>query len=148
MEDMIDVNRLIKEIQTTRSNSCFEHVLVGEKNYISEPRSEDGYRSHHLIYSYKNCKGPDYEGLLTEMQFRTKLQHIWATAVETMGVYLDEPLKSRRGDQEWLYYFALVSSAFAHMENLPLVPRFNHLNKKEHSMRLRKQRRSLRFLIS
>lgn len=131
MEDMVDVNRLIKEYKQPGSNSRFEHMLVGEKDYISVPRSEDGYRSHHLIYSYKNWKGPDYEGLLTEIQFRTKLQHIWATAVETMGVYLDQPLKSRRGDQEWLDYFALVSSAFAHMENLPLVPRFSHLNKKE-----------------
>lgn len=63
------------------------------------------------------------------MQIRTKLQHMWATAVETMGTFLGQALKSRQGDQEWLDFFALISSAFAHMESCTLVPRFEHLSK-------------------
>lgn len=131
VENMADVEALVSEYKNRSSNSRFEHRLSGEKDYISCPRSEDGYRSHHLIYSYKNRKAPEYEGLFLEVQIRTKLQHTWATAVETMGIYLGQLLKSRMGDSDWIDFFALMSSAFAHIENLPLVPRYAHLSKSE-----------------
>ena len=65
------------------------------------------------------------------MQLRTKLQHAWATAVETVGTFLEHSLKSSEGPDEWLDFFALVSSAFAHTENTPLVPAYKHLSKDE-----------------
>jgi len=37
-------------------------------------------------------------------------------------------LKSRQGDQEWLDFFALISSAFAHRERTAPVPRFSALS--------------------
>ena len=52
------------------------------------------------------------------------MQHVWATAVETMGTFLGQALKSRQGDQEWIDFFAIVSSVFAYKEERPLVPRF------------------------
>ncbi|MBI3812019.1 MAG: RelA/SpoT domain-containing protein [Nitrospirae bacterium] len=97
-------------------------------DYIQNPRNEDGYRSLHLIYKYKNKLAPSYNGLRLELQIRTKLQHTWATAVETMGTFLGQALKSRQGDQEWLDFFAVVSSAFAHKEKNVPVPRFKHLS--------------------
>ncbi|GAH08548.1 unnamed protein product, partial [marine sediment metagenome] len=97
-----------------RKNTLFGHELIDEKDYIHKPRSEDGYRSLHLIYKYKNRRNPAYDGLRIELQIRTKLQHTWATAVETMGTFLGQALKSRQGDQEWLDFFALTSSAFAY----------------------------------
>jgi hypothetical protein len=105
--------------------------LVDQKDYIKAPRSEDGYRSIHLIYKYRNPRAPEYDGLRIEMQIRTKLQHIWATAVESMGTFLGQALKSRQGDQEWLDFFALVSSAFAIKENSTPIPRFAHLSEGE-----------------
>lgn len=131
VESYDDVIRLVQEYTHLAPNSRFDHKLSGQKDYISEPRTEDGYRSHHLIFSYKNRKAPEYEGLLLEVQIRTKLQHTWATAVETMGIYLGQLLKSRKGDQDWIDFFALTSSAFAHIEGLPLVPRFDHLGRQE-----------------
>ncbi len=111
------------------NNVQFSHELVDQKDYIKYPRSEYGYRSVHLIYRYKNKIVPYYDNLRIEMQIRTKLQHIWATAVETMGTFLGQALKSRQGDQDWLDFFALISSAFAHEEGYPLVPRFDHLSR-------------------
>jgi putative GTP pyrophosphokinase len=125
LESMKDVKRLVQEY---KEHSRFRHELVDEKNYILLPRSEDGYRSHHLVYKYRNIKNPAYDGLRVELQIRTNLQHIWATAVETMGTFLGQALKSRQGDQEWLDFFAVTSSAFAHQEESPLVPRFDHLS--------------------
>jgi len=114
-----------------KTKSRFRHELVDEHDYIQNPRNEDGYRSLHLIYKYKNSVNPRYDGLKIEFQIRTKLQHTWATAVETMGTILGQALKSRRGDKEWIDYFAITSSAIAMMENTPLIPRFQGKTEKE-----------------
>lgn len=114
-----------------RNSRNLTHELIRERDYIADPRSEDGYRSLHLIYRYRNVRVPAYDGLNLELQIRTKLQHNWATAVETMGTFLGQALKSRQGDQEWIDFFALVASAFAHREKCPVVPRFRHLSRKE-----------------
>ena len=128
LESIVDVYKLAS---TYRDNTRFKHELVDEKDYMYKPRSEDGYRSLHLIYKYKNKRNPAYDGLRLELQIRTKLQHTWATAVETMGTFLGQALKSRQGDQEWLDFFAITSSAFAYMENSNPVPRFKGLSHKE-----------------
>lgn len=112
-------------------NKNFPHEFVSGHDYISNPRDIDGYRSHHLIYKYRNKQNPSYDGLRVEIQLRTKLQHIWATAVETMGTFLGQALKSKQGEKEWLDFFALVSSAFSFIEETPPVPRFSHLSKEE-----------------
>jgi len=107
------------------------HELVDENDYIKSPRDEDGYRSHHLVYKYRNSRNPAYDGLRVELQIRTRLQHTWATAVETMGTFLGQALKSRQGDREWLEFFAITSSAFALQEKGPPVPRFAAMSEKE-----------------
>ncbi len=129
-----------------RDSKRFLHKMVDEKNYIENPRSEDGYRSLHLIYKYKNKRTPEYDGLRVELQIRTKLQHTWATAVETMGTFLGQALKSRQGDQEWLDFFAVTSSAFAYKERCPRVPRYKNLSHKETYRAVAKAEMELRAL--
>jgi len=124
LRSLPEVKKLVNEY---KKNSRFIHELVDENNYIENPRSEDGYRSWHLIYKYRNKRNPDYDGLRLELQIRTRLQHLWATAVETMGTFLGQALKSRQGEQEWLDFFALTSAAFAHQEKTPPIPRFSNL---------------------
>jgi len=114
-----------------RNSDRLAHDLSGVKDYIKSPRSEDGYRSVHLIYRYKNARKPDYNGLRIELQIRTRLQHIWATTVESMGTVLGQALKSRQGEQQWLDFFAITSSAIAHMEETSPIPRFSQLSLKE-----------------
>lgn len=128
LDSIGDVRNLSREY---KEGSRFFHELVDEKDYISSPRDEDGYRSFHLVYKYRNHQNPDYDGLRVELQIRTKLQHIWATAVETMGTFLGQALKSRQGDKEWLDFFAITSSAFAYQEKCDPIPRFSHLSYKE-----------------
>ncbi|MEA4908558.1 MAG: RelA/SpoT domain-containing protein [Anaerolineaceae bacterium] len=128
LNSIADVDQLVNEY---RDGSRFLHELVDERDYISSPRDEDGYRSCHLVYKYRNPLHPQYDGLRVELQIRTRLQHIWATAVETMGTFLGQALKSRQGDQAWLDFFAITSSAFAYHENCPPIPRFGHLTREE-----------------
>lgn len=56
------------------------------------------------------------------MQIRSRLQHAWATAVETVGTFTQQALKSSWGDTEWLQFFALMSSALAVREGTPTAP--------------------------
>lgn len=115
--------RLADEYRASR----FAHRLQDERDYISVPRDEDGYRSIHLIYRYKNKMNPSYDGLRVELQIRSQLQHMWATAVETMGTFLGQALKSRQGDEAWIHFFSIVSAAFAHIEKRPVSARFSSL---------------------
>ena len=100
-----------------------KHKKVNEKDYISNPK-EDGYRSIHLIYKYHSDKKGriDFNGLLVEVQIRSKLQHIWATAVETVDFFTRQAIKSNQGQEEWADFFRLVSSAFAKFEDCPTIP--------------------------
>ena len=141
MQDIGGVRAVLSSVEDVRSlahrymdSRRFAHKLTRVNDYITNPRGEDGYRSIHLIYSYRNKRISDYDGLRIELQIRTRLQHIWATAVESMGTFLGQALKSRRGEQKWLDFFAVVSSAFAHEEGTAPVPPFAHLSREETSV--------------
>ena len=57
-----------------------------------------------------------------ELQLRTRIQHAWATAVETVGTFLQQSLKSSEGHEQWLRFFELVGSGFALNEGTPIAP--------------------------
>lgn len=106
------------------------HEFINYFNYITEPK-EDGYRSIHLVYKYSNPENPETDGLLVEIQIRTKLQHSWATAVETMSAFLGTNLKTGEGQPKWKKYFALTSSAFSFIEYTPQIPNYTNLSREE-----------------
>jgi len=123
-----------------------KHKRVNEKDYIIHPKS-DGYRSIHLIYRYSSDKGKkDYNGLLVEVQIRSKLQHLWATAVETVDFFTNQAIKSNEGQKDWADFFKLVSSAFAQFENCPIVPNTPE-NKKELYSLIKKKEEELQVRI-
>lgn len=103
-------------------NSRIRHILKKENDYIQYPKSS-GYRSYHMVYQFHSDTKDIYnKNMLIEVQFRTKLQHIWATAVEMMGIYTKNNLKSSQGDKDILRFFTLVSSLFATREQTPVCP--------------------------
>jgi ppGpp synthetase/RelA/SpoT-type nucleotidyltranferase len=111
------VRRLVRLYEA----SSLRHKLRRKKDYILEPKP-DGYRSIHLVYSYERKKLSPWQGLQIEIQIRSRLQHAWATAVETVGTFLRQPLKASQGDETWRRFFALMGSAMALRERSPLVP--------------------------
>jgi putative GTP pyrophosphokinase len=113
--------RQVGHLYGSYKSSRFKHVLLNEKDYVDSPK-ESGYRSIHLVYRYRKDSPAQFNGLIVELQIRTRLQHAWATAVETMGTFLQYSLKSSEGPEEWLEFFALTSSAFAHLEQCNPVP--------------------------
>ena len=102
--------------------SQFDHKFRNEKDYIANPKP-DGYRSYHLVYEYVG-KGPGepYSGLRVEVQVRTQIQHAWATAVEAVGIFTRQALKSNQGDAGWLRFFSLMGTAIASIERTPGIP--------------------------
>ncbi|WP_155011690.1 RelA/SpoT domain-containing protein [Klebsiella variicola] len=94
----------------------FKHKLHKVHDYISVTK-ESGYRSLHIIHSFQNQKYTDLNGLKIEMQVRTAIQHSWATAVEMVGIFRRESLKSSLGDARWLRFFILVSELFYRIES-------------------------------
>lgn len=119
LKNMDLVNELHKKYYGDRG---VKHIKVNEKNYIQNPK-DDGYRSIHLIYKYNSDKEEKkkFNGLLIEVQIRSKLQHLWATAVEIVDFFTGQAIKSNEGQKDWVDFFRLVSSAFAIMEDCPLV---------------------------
>lgn len=102
--------------------SKFDHKFRSEKDYINQPKA-DGYRCYHLVYEY--CGTSDtsaYTGLRVEVQIRTQMQHAWATAVEAVGIFTKQALKSNQGDEDWLRFFALMGGAIAAIEKTTPVP--------------------------
>lgn len=92
-------------------------------DYIHEPKP-DGYRSIHFVLRY-HPRNPDLASLVgrrIELQIRTRLQHAWATAVETVDLFGKQNLKIGRGHPKWARLFALVGTVFAIKEHCPCVP--------------------------
>jgi ppGpp synthetase/RelA/SpoT-type nucleotidyltranferase len=111
MATIDDVNALIAALKAR----C-RHELWAEDDYIHKAR-KTGYRSHHLKYEFQGRGSKaTYNGRRIEVQVRTTLQHAWATAVEAIGLYRGEELKSGKGSPEWLRLFALMSAEFAEFE--------------------------------
>lgn len=103
-------------------NSRIRHIFKKENDYIQNPK-ESGYRSYHMVYQFHSDTKDTYnKNMFIEIQFRTRLQHIWATALETMGVYTKTALKASVGDKDILRFFVLVSSIFAMVEGTPVCP--------------------------
>jgi hypothetical protein len=93
---------------------------------ITSKPKPDGYRSVHLVFRFKSpsAERAIYNGQRIEIQIRSKLQHLWATAVETAQLFTGQALKSKvkNANEDWLRFFALTSRAFALREKSPTVP--------------------------
>lgn len=130
MQDIGGCRAVLKSAQGVRRledfylrESQMKHVLASHDDYISHPK-ESGYRGIHLVYRFHSDRegGQRFNGLKVEMQIRSQYQHAWATAVETVGTFVGEALKSSIGPENWLRFFALMSSAIAIRERSPIVP--------------------------
>ena len=102
----------------TYRDSRVRHKFIKEYDYIQSPKTS-GYRSLHVVYEYHSDTKQEYnKNMLIEIQFRTHLQHLWATAVETMGIFTNQAIKSGKGSIDVSRFFALTSSLFAIRENM------------------------------
>jgi ppGpp synthetase/RelA/SpoT-type nucleotidyltranferase len=142
MQDIGGVRAILDSIEDVRKlqsqyeeKGRFSHEIRNVKDYINEPKP-DGYRGVHIVFAYNNTldrtgNARQYKGLLVELQIRTKWQHQWATAVETVDVMLQDKLKLGAGNAAWGELFQYVSSAFAIAENAPVLKTHEHYKTKQ-----------------
>src|SRR5262249_40854248 len=95
----------------------FRHKRKNDKdkyNYIKFPRST-GYRGIHDVYEYSVVteEGRPYNGLLLELQYRTQVQHAWATSVEVVSRISENQPKFEKGDKRYVDFFKLASEMMA-----------------------------------
>lgn len=128
MQDIGGCRSIVNNVAKVRRISDYyirrsrvKHILNHVDDYISTPRIS-GYRGVHLIYRYHSDRNETYNGLKIEMQLRSRLQHAWATAVETVGTLTKQALKSSLGQADWLRFFSLMGTEIAIRERTNLVP--------------------------
>jgi putative GTP pyrophosphokinase len=123
MHDIADCRLIfesISELTETRKRilgSRFKHKLrnnLDDYNYIETPKPTR-YRGIHDVYEYNSYSGSaeNWNGLLIELQYRTKVHHAWATAVEIVGSLTGNEAKFDRGNQSHIKFFCLASELLA-----------------------------------
>lgn len=118
IEDLINFRNYMHSSSVMRN---VEHELRHEKSkydYIENPKST-GYRGIHDVYrhfprgsSRRQDKKP-WDGLLVELQYRTRAQHAWATAVEISDLIDGERTKFELDQSERGRFFAIASEIIA-----------------------------------
>lgn len=129
--------------QSILTESRFKHKYIKQyhKDYIKSPK-DSGYRGIHDIFSYKSDFGmPEkWNGLYVEIQYRTKYQHAWATAVEVADIIKKSRTKfSDKADAKQNEFFKYASeiiarayenhtSCFPNLSDQEVVDKFTQIN--------------------
>ena len=113
----------VRRVARTYADSPPKHHVVHTDDYLTQPRAS-GYRGIHLVSRFEPGEEEEtvYAGMRIEIQLRSRLQHAWAAAVETVGTFSGQALKSSEGDEGWLRFFTLMASEIAFSEECPLAP--------------------------
>lgn len=109
----------VDDLRTVQSRIESEESIRKSHDYLTYPKTS-GYRGSHLIVDVALPNSP-YGKLPVEIQLRTKLQHLWSTAVETFDICQKQGVKFDQAQSSAAARaFALVSNLFARREGLPL----------------------------
>lgn len=142
----------VESLETFRAgvlSSRAHHELVGDEyryNYIVSPK-ESGYRGIHDVYKYDagSVGGRPWNGLRIELQYRTIVQHAWATAVEISDIVNRSRLKFSEANRDITRLFLLSSEILSRShEGMPgycadvglkdLLSEFTELEQKIHAI--------------
>lgn len=150
MDDVAGCRLIFKDVDSLyRFRSQFHKARFGHKrrndidkyDYIKIPK-QTGYRGIHDVYEYNvnSITGRRLKGLMVEVQYRTEIQHAWATAVEVIGFITESQPKFQLGDTKYQDAMALtseilarsfedLSGAFPNKDNNELIGEFLELDK-------------------
>lgn len=110
----------MKELRRFRADfhkARFNHKMRNASDkydYIAQPKNT-GYRGIHDVYEYdvNSESGKGLKGLYIEIQYRTLVQHAWATAVEVVGFITESQPKFEKGDERYHRAMAYASEILA-----------------------------------
>lgn len=141
-----DISKL-RDFRRQFHQSRARHELVGDDDrydYIISPKSS-GYRGVHDVYKYVAyaATGRTWNNLRIELQYRTIVQHAWATAVEIVDMVVATRLKFSEADDGITRQFLVASELLARAhEDVPgfcasvktseLIEEFKEIEGKHH----------------
>jgi len=119
-DDIESLRRFREGVQSSKA----KHINISSDDrydYIANPKNS-GYRGVHDVYkyvAYANA-GEKWNNLRIELQYRTKVQHAWATAVEIVDMVNAKRLKFGQAEDGLTRQFLLASEILArHYEAVP-----------------------------
>lgn len=130
MHDIAGCRLIFSNVDALRSfresfhGSKAKHELVGggdKYNYIANPKST-GYRGVHDVYKYVaySDSGELWNNLRIELQYRTIVQHAWATAVEIVDIVNFSRLKFNEAEGGVARHFLIASELLSRAhEDMP-----------------------------
>lgn len=96
-----------------------KHEDLDKYNYIEHPKTT-GYRGIHDVFLHfprphriGDRTSEPWQGLMVEVQYRTRAQHAWATALEISDIMDRERTKFGHGQDERGVFFAMASEIIA-----------------------------------
>ncbi len=121
-DNLTDLNDFREFMWSKESLENVKHVIRHEKDkydYIKRPKSS-GYRGIHDVFSHhprphrkQGVDSKPWHGLLVEVQYRTRVQHAWATALEISDIIDGESTKFNLNMEKRSHFFALASELLA-----------------------------------
>lgn len=123
MDDVAGCRLIFRNVSALNSfreelhRARFGHKLrndVDKYDYIKSPK-DTGYRGIHDVYEYdvRSEQGKPLTGLYVEIQYRTLVQHAWATTVELIGFVTQSQPKFQRGDKRYELAMSYASEMLA-----------------------------------
>ena len=120
-DNLQELNEFRSYIHSTPVMRNVDHTLrhnPEKYDYVSSPKLT-GYRGIHDVYRHlprghrrEQAKKP-WDGLLVEIQYRTRAQHAWATAVEISDQLDGEQTKFELEQSERGLFFSIASEIIA-----------------------------------
>lgn len=112
--DRSSLTHVVRKITKSRA----KHERKIKNDYIASPKN-DGYRGIHIVARYKNNNHVSEEpnSFRVEVQVRSKAQHAWATAVETVDLFQNTGMKSGNQSSSWAEFFLHISDCIAYLED-------------------------------
>lgn len=113
--------KAVNKLTDVYLNQGTRYDIKRSRSYILSPKP-DGYRSNHIVLQHPKGIGTNRDnhvGQSIELQIRTKLQHVWATASEGLGYHLGVSFKHGEGDERWHNLFSCMSELFARQDGIP-----------------------------
>lgn len=112
-------NYLLSNKVMENVNHRLKHEDLDKYNYIEHPKPT-GYRGIHDVFLHNprphrkgDTTSAPWQGLMVEVQYRTRAQHAWATALEISDILDTQRTKFGYGDDERGVFFAMASEIIA-----------------------------------
>ncbi len=116
---VFQLKQLYEQHAKVNSSVGPELLVPSTRDYLLKPK-DDGYRSLHFVLRYRTTVKSRLHcnGLRIEVQIRTRLQHAWAMAVETVDALTKQDLKFGGGKQDWKEFFPSNFQRDSHQRGL------------------------------